>query len=120
MKPVKIFIFYFIILIALFLMVLLFPEKGIQITDRLILTLPKIDELKPVEKNNYKNIKPFIINELNDRNPSSYFSHLIKYNQAFNNIIIDTLKYVPVRKVNIKKKKKKLMKKKMYRMKNVI
>lgn len=104
MRPIKIFIFNFIILVILFLLTVIFPGNGIKINDNIILRYPNIHDFKPSTKKNYKKIDYNLLNELYDKNPNPYFINFMNYDQAFNNLIFDTLKTLAV--INVKTENK--------------
>jgi len=62
MKPLKIFLFFLIILIIIGLAAYIYPDKGIRIGEEYALTFPSLTDMLQKEETNYKDISKIVQN----------------------------------------------------------
>src|SRR3972149_10227840 len=99
MKPIKTFLFFFIILIVLFIISLVFPEEGITITGSVKINFPGLKDLNRFKSEPYKDIQNLVAEELNDaENPSDFFSHLYHLKIPVKQIHYDTISLIKYEK----------------------
>lgn len=60
MKPIKIFLFFFCLLVIIGIIAYIFPEKGIQVSNNITLYFPTIDEIFEQNQEKYKDITKIV------------------------------------------------------------